>query len=99
MCEREDMEFEVGVRTSEESRLITIRFTDAKRVAHDTHRGHICGLISGIGEREHHVDDGFATSPGTDVNPTCSSLRTPLPSIRGELLRFALEEPEPYSAN
>jgi hypothetical protein len=99
MCEREDMEFEVGTRTSEESMLITIRFTDAKGVARDTHRWHICGLISGIGEREHHVDDGFATSPGTDVNPTCSSLRTPSPRIRADLLPFALKEPEHYSAN
>jgi hypothetical protein len=41
--------------------LITIRFTDA-RVGRDTHCWQICGLISRIGEREHYVDDGFATS-------------------------------------
>jgi hypothetical protein len=78
--------------------LIPIRFTDAQRVARDTHRWQICGLISGIGEREHHFDDGFATSPGTDVDPTCPSLRTPLPRTRADLVRFVLEEPEHSSA-
>ena len=79
--------------------LITIRFTDAQRVGRDTHRWQTGGLINEIGECEHHVDDGFTTSLGTDVNPTCSSLRTPLPKTRADLLRFALEEPEHYSAN
>lgn len=51
--------------------LITIRFTDAQRVGRDTYRWQTGGLISEIGECEHHVDDGFATSFGTDVNPTC----------------------------